>query len=204
MKKRTTACPARWGAGAWLFLHYVSLAMPDRPTPADRRRMAFVFRSLGSLLACDICRRHWRELIRAHPPQTESRAALVTWLSKAHMRVNSHIPGKTARTHSMGEMMRPIMRSWRRGMRDFLFITAMCLRQSEVALFGRWCTAARRILRGEVPRVQVGSRARLLNSLCRSFETGRSKVVRKYSPWLNVKTQRAAGTRVQQLMRIVL
>ena len=206
MKKRTTACPARWGAGAWRFLHYLTLAMPDRPTQTQQRRMAFLMRSLGGLLACDVCRRHWREMLRQHPPQAESRAAIVTWLSKAHARVNSHVPGKSGRGPAMTAAMRPIMRGWRRGMRDFLFVTALCLRRSEVPLFVRWCAAARQVLGGDVPRVKGGSRGRLLNSLCSAYGIGRTKVMARYSPWLNTKTEvgRGKGTRVQQLLKMVL
>ena len=43
--KKTTACPAKWGRGAWVALHMLTAAYPDKPTAKDRSMFRFVFQS---------------------------------------------------------------------------------------------------------------------------------------------------------------
>ena len=204
-KKRTTACPARWGAGGWRFLHYLTLSMPDHPSNADVKRMRFLFANLAGVLPCNICARHWRELLRGNPPRVRSRAEAVQWLNSMHAKVNRNVPGKRkSKPVRMSTAMPGILKGWKTGMRDFLFITAMCLPKDRVGLFGRWCKAARAFVGREMPVVDARSRAKALNSLCRRYGCGRTGALRRYSPWLNTKTQRSAGSRVQQLVRAVL
>lgn len=168
--------------------------------------MRFLFSSsLARILPCNICARHWRELLRASPPKTRTRAELLQWLSRAHARVNRNVPGKRrARPKSMQSAMPSILKGWKAGMRDFLFITALCLPRDRANLFGKWCRAARTFVGREMPKVSARSRGRALNGLCRRYGHSKSQALAKYSSWLNTKTQRGRGGRVRQLVAAIL
>ena len=193
------------GGRGWRFLHYLALSMPDHPSKKDVRRMRFLFTSLSRILPCNICARHWRELIRARPPRTGTRAELLGLAVQGARQGDRNVPSKRhAKPKSMQSAMPSILKGWKAGMRDFLFITALCLPRERAGLFGKWCRAARTFVGKEMPEVDARSRGGALNSLCRRYGCGKSQALARYSSWLNTKTKRGSGTRVKQLMAAIL
>jgi len=80
--------PQVWGACAWKFCHAATLAYEIDPTPEQKQHATMFFRSLGHILPCKICRRHYMQHIRANPPRVESRESLSKWFVEVHNSVN--------------------------------------------------------------------------------------------------------------------
>ena len=82
--------PSVWGPKAWFFLHSVTLAYPDNPTPEQQKQYADFFELLKFTLPCPGCRYHYAETIKHDPPKnhTSSRKELVRWLLSIHNQVN--------------------------------------------------------------------------------------------------------------------
>lgn len=94
---------AEWGPAAWKFLHAVTFAYPETPTLAEQVAVEQMFGSLRFLLPCAQCRTHYETEIRAHPPDTRSRATLSAWLVDLHNRVNLRL-GKGTVTYREAEV----------------------------------------------------------------------------------------------------
>lgn len=94
---------AEWGPAAWKFLHAVTFAYPDVPTLAEQLAAEQLFTTcLRTLLPCQRCREHFDSELRAHPPDTRSRATLSAWLVDLHNRVNLRL-GKPTVTYAQAE-----------------------------------------------------------------------------------------------------
>lgn len=79
---------SEWGPAAWKFLHAVTFAFPEQPTLNEQVAVEQLFASLRFVLPCAQCRTHFDAELRAHPPDTRSRATLSAWLVDLHNRVN--------------------------------------------------------------------------------------------------------------------
>ena len=93
-KKMTNMDISTWGPRAWTFLHCVTFAYPEFPTPEDRRRAHGFFAHLAPVLPCKVCARHLGEHMRAMSPASrafDSREALAWWLYGVHDEVNSRM-----------------------------------------------------------------------------------------------------------------
>lgn len=206
--KRLTACPAKWGASAWRFLHYLTLLYPDKPTAKDKARYRYLFTMLPKILPCNICAQHLKQLLLKDSVQKHlgSRSSLVKWLHDVHARINrENVPGKKrAPVPSMSAVVPIIQKTWRRGLRDFLFVTAFCVKKKDFSVLCRWLKAARQATRSvHVPVAsKCTSRAEILNALCRHYSVGRAKVLKKYTPLLN-KPKTPAGTAVSKLKTVM-
>lgn len=83
--------PVLWGKHLWIYLHYLTLSYPDKPTQEDKQKMKEYFTGLWRYLPCEKCRinylRHFEEL-----PLTdetlENRDKFVFWLVDFHNIVN--------------------------------------------------------------------------------------------------------------------
>jgi len=80
--------PKIWGNHAWLFLHTITLNYPDIPTKFDKEHYKNFFENLSHVIPCDVCRDHYKQNIRKHPIQLESKESLTKWLHKIHNLVN--------------------------------------------------------------------------------------------------------------------
>jgi FAD-linked sulfhydryl oxidase len=76
------------GRCTWTLLHALAAQFPERPSRAQQRDAGELFSLLGRVYPCRECAAHWAELVRRHPPRTESRENLSEWLCDAHNRVN--------------------------------------------------------------------------------------------------------------------
>lgn len=82
--------PTVWGPPAWFFLHSVTLAYPDEPTPEEKRDMSTFFQSLSKILPCHACQKHYSEHLHKYPVDSSlaSKKSLVNWLVVLHNQVN--------------------------------------------------------------------------------------------------------------------
>lgn len=82
-----------WGPKAWGFLHACTFVYPDKPSQKDRTHMFNLLNSLGYVLPCTVCRRHFKEMFdeTVHGPDShvlDNRLQLSKWLVDVHNDVN--------------------------------------------------------------------------------------------------------------------
>jgi hypothetical protein len=86
--------PAIWGPPMWISLHTITLNYPDKPTSCQEKMIREFFWNLQYVLPCELCRNHYSEMIRTHPPNTKDRKSLVYWLIDRHNQVNERLGKK--------------------------------------------------------------------------------------------------------------
>jgi hypothetical protein len=205
--KRTTACPARWGKGAWMAIHQMTTAYPDRPTSKDKAMFRFVFKVLPKILPCNVCARHFKDLLRTMPVEKHlgSRPDLMQWAHRAHAKSNKNVPDKKKeRPPELRRVLPTFAHKWQKGLRDYLFVTVMCLPSKHADLFAKWTRVMHRALGDEAPVIKAAKRSDMLNQLCKFYKVGKTKVVRRYTPWLNVKKEPDTTSKVKQVLKSLL
>jgi hypothetical protein len=80
--------PNKWGKQAWHFIHMVALAYPIEPTEEEKEQYMQFFKSLGNILPCAICARHYTDKINQNPPNLTNREELFKWTVDIHNSVN--------------------------------------------------------------------------------------------------------------------
>jgi hypothetical protein len=95
--------PNIWGPPMWISLHTITLNYPDNPTPCQQKMIREFFWNLQYVLPCEMCRNHYAEMIRTHPPDTKDKKSLVYWLIDRHNQVNERL-GK--RIYSYEEVLK--------------------------------------------------------------------------------------------------
>lgn len=83
-----------WGPAAWKFLHSVTFAYPDKPTLSQKRDIEQFFYNLKTLLPCEECKIHFEKEILRHPPDSNSKLSISTWLVDIHNRINRRLGKK--------------------------------------------------------------------------------------------------------------
>lgn len=99
-----------WGPAAWSFLQTAAFAYgkdPEKPTVEEKQHALQFFTTLPYILPCSICRAHYLEHIKKHPPNVSNRDALTRWIVKIHNIVNANsgkpiIPYEHVREHYSG------------------------------------------------------------------------------------------------------
>ena len=77
-----------WGSPAWLFLHSIALNYPKNPTYTDKINMKTFFETVGKVLPCNSCKKHYMDNIKKLPIQLNSKDELVKWTIDFHNLVN--------------------------------------------------------------------------------------------------------------------
>lgn len=87
------ASPLVWGTDLWKTCHRLSLAYPEMPTQKQKQAARSFFSSLGSLLPCPGCRRHYDSYFKQtfRNGSVASREALVKWVYDLHEEVNRRL-----------------------------------------------------------------------------------------------------------------
>ena len=204
--KRTTACPARWGGGAWIALHQLTTAYPDRPSGKDKAMFRFAFKVLPLILPCNKCAQHFKDLLRSMPIEKHlgNRPDLMQWAHRAHAKSNKHVPGKKKeRVPDLQRVLPTFAHRWQKGLRDFLFVTVLCLKSKDAGTLAKWTRVMHRALGEEAPVITAGKRSDMLNQLCTFYKVGKTKVLKRYTPWLNVKKE-PATSKVKQVLKALL
>lgn len=80
---------SEWGPAGWLFLHSVTFAQPPKPNPSQQQKLRNLFESLGYVLPCMKCCKHFRAFVKKYPPPVHDREQLCRWLVDAHNNANS-------------------------------------------------------------------------------------------------------------------
>jgi hypothetical protein len=80
--------PNYWGPAGWHFMHAVTLTYPEVPSDQDKEKYKIFFESVGTVLPCPACRRHYQENLKRFPIRLESRAEIFKWLIDIHNEVN--------------------------------------------------------------------------------------------------------------------
>lgn len=101
--------PSVWGPGMWLTLHTITLNYPARPTPQDQQWYQMFFQSLGHVLPCAECQKHFTQYYNTTMGSTPmkylySRQSLSLWLYNLHNLVNSST-GKRNKFKTYEEMV---------------------------------------------------------------------------------------------------
>jgi hypothetical protein len=91
--------PSVWGAPFWFVMHTVSLNYPMKPSFAEQRTHYDFFYNVRDILPCEMCRQHYRTLLKQHPiqPFLDNRDSLVAWVVLIHNQVNARL-GKPSMT----------------------------------------------------------------------------------------------------------
>jgi hypothetical protein len=90
--------PSIWGPPMWISLHTITLNYPDNPSQCQQKMIREFFWNLQYVLPCEMCRNHYAEMIRTHPPDTKNKKSLVYWLIDRHNQVNERL-GKRIYTY---------------------------------------------------------------------------------------------------------
>ena len=83
--------PEIWGPHFWYILHIISFSYPETPSEYDKRSFYDFFRSLGDILPCEDCKKHYKQHFHAYPvqPHLDNRSNLVKWVIQMHNFVNA-------------------------------------------------------------------------------------------------------------------
>lgn len=59
--------PNIWGPHGWKFLHFVTMAYPNNPTPTDVHNYRTFFSSLANVIPCGLCAHNYQEHLKMYP-----------------------------------------------------------------------------------------------------------------------------------------
>lgn len=83
--------PALWGKPGWEFMHWITLAYPNNPTEEEKNEMKMYFTSVGPVLPCFTCKKHFKQHLQKFPLDDyvlSCHRNLVEWLMNIHNKVN--------------------------------------------------------------------------------------------------------------------
>ena len=80
-----------WGPQGWRFMHTVSFYYPETPSREDQYAYCAFFRTVGEVLPCPYCRKHYKAYVSANPPEKKMAnwQQLSRWLVDLHNVVNA-------------------------------------------------------------------------------------------------------------------
>lgn len=84
-----------WGPSMWFILHSVGFSYPINPTEEDKQEVYNFFKSLGHVLPCSVCRKHFKRNFEEIPIKLNNREDLSTWLVDVHNEINGRTGKKT-------------------------------------------------------------------------------------------------------------
>jgi hypothetical protein len=92
--------PKFWGAGAWIFLHSITMNYPKEPSNQDKQDYIQFFKGLSSVIPCEKCRYHYKRHLDDFPIEEalDTRETMVQWLINVHNAVNKEL-GKPSYTY---------------------------------------------------------------------------------------------------------
>lgn len=187
--------PAKWGPGAWRFLHFASMIFPDKPTDAVLGAYRVLFHVLPEVLPCSRCRNHLRKTYRVLPPNIGSRGELIRWVSALHARTNKDLH-KRLKNPSFSSQSHGFKIGWRAGLRDFAFSIAFNAPRKRISKDTRAFFTACRKITGPRSLPKLGSaytKTQLLNTLLKFFKTSKREATEKYRPWLTKRSLASNG-----------
>ncbi|SGZ55978.1 CIC11C00000005573 [Sungouiella intermedia] len=82
---------AQLGNSAWHLLHTVLARYPDKPTDQEKNTLKQYIFFFGQVYPCGDCARHFQKLLKAFPPQVNSRKTAALWGCHIHNQVNEKL-----------------------------------------------------------------------------------------------------------------
>jgi hypothetical protein len=86
-----------WGKPMWQSMHYVALKYPQNPTNEEKMNYMNYYKSIGDILPCPPCRKHYKKMLEDHPMNDEvmqSNDTLFAWTVFLHNKVNQRLGKK--------------------------------------------------------------------------------------------------------------
>jgi hypothetical protein len=83
--------PSLWGPHCWKFLHYLTMAYPDNPSPVEKNKISKFISAIKDVIPCENCRIHFALNLQKFPLTDnvlKSRYDLINWLKDIHNEVN--------------------------------------------------------------------------------------------------------------------
>jgi hypothetical protein len=79
------------GPCTWAFMHTISARYPQNPTQSQQIQMKRLIQGIAQFFPCHYCARDFREAIKKHPIQAQSREKLSVWMCERHNEVNEKL-----------------------------------------------------------------------------------------------------------------
>jgi hypothetical protein len=87
--------PEIFGPDLWNSIHLICLGAPDNfLNISSKNDYAMFFRSLGTVIPCYECKKHYLNEIIEYPPKLETNITLFKWSVDLHNRVNKRLNKK--------------------------------------------------------------------------------------------------------------
>ena len=83
-----------WGPDVWKFIHTTTINLPVSPTSEEQEIVNNFIYSIGDLIPCEECKKHFKITIEKFPPNTNSRELFFKWGVDIHNKVNERIGKK--------------------------------------------------------------------------------------------------------------
>lgn len=77
-----------FGPPLWKAMHAIAFTAPESPSFEQQKDYVDFFRSLGPVIPCPSCSKHYQEYIEKNPVETESRESIAKWVYDLHDNVN--------------------------------------------------------------------------------------------------------------------
>lgn len=69
----------------------MAAAMPNNPTPEDKKAVEDFLNSISKIYPCKICSKHFKEMLQENPIKYNTREELVFYLCGLHNNVNERL-----------------------------------------------------------------------------------------------------------------
>jgi len=80
--------PSLWGYNGWAFIHNIALGYNDINNYQTKNNFNIFFNSIGDVIPCKKCSKHYKEYILNNPPNLENKDSLFKWTIDIHNNVN--------------------------------------------------------------------------------------------------------------------
>lgn len=87
--------PKNWGNYGWGFIHSIALGFPENPTYMTKNEYRIFFESIGTVLPCLDCAKHYKNYLLNKPPILISKDSLFKWTVDIHNSVNQRLNKET-------------------------------------------------------------------------------------------------------------
>ena len=77
-----------FGPSMWKTMHSVSFTYPNEPTPEQRMQYIDFFRSIGPVIPCPSCSKHYMDYLEKNPIDADNTDSLANWVYDLHKDVN--------------------------------------------------------------------------------------------------------------------
>lgn len=93
--------PKDWGPHYWFVFYTTAIAAPEKPSEDEQKAFVGFAESFQFILPCSICKNHYKEILKTHPPSQaapKGREGWIEWVLLAHNSVRAR-QQKTQVTH---------------------------------------------------------------------------------------------------------